>query len=126
MDRHLIFKKTHFLLAVLLVSCLYFSQFRAFKTPFHPMDVLPILPRQVSWPILKYLKTADDLLPAFVGAAVEGNKSLNWKGACFYENNAWMEFHNKTGSEFGGGTLHLKVLICFVFFLLLSFVFAVC
>jgi hypothetical protein len=21
-----------------------------------------------------------------------------------------MEFHNKTGSEFGGGTLHLKVL----------------
>lgn len=109
MDSQRIFKKTHYLFAVLLVSCLYISQLHAFKTPFHPIDVLPILPRQVSWPILKYLKSAEDLLPAFVGAAIEGNNSLEWKGACFYENSAWLEFHNKTGSEFGGGTLHLKV-----------------
>ncbi|KAJ6332778.1 hypothetical protein OIU77_008767 [Salix suchowensis] len=50
-----------------------------------------------------------DLLPTFVGAASSFNDTGEWKGACFYENRAWMEFHNKTGSEFGGGTLHLEV-----------------
>ncbi|KAF9672980.1 hypothetical protein SADUNF_Sadunf11G0100800 [Salix dunnii] len=81
----------------------------AIKVPFHPQDLLPLLPRQVSWPILNYLKGAVDLLPTFVGAASSFNDTGEWKGACFYENRAWMEFHNKTGSEFGGGTLHLKV-----------------
>ncbi|KAL3733524.1 hypothetical protein ACJRO7_022961 [Eucalyptus globulus] len=34
-----------------------------------------------------------------------------WPGKelCFHENTAWLEFHNETGSEFGGGTLHIKV-----------------
>lgn len=50
-----------------------------------------------------------DLLPAFVGAASGANDSLEWKGACFYKNRAWMEFHNKSGSAYGGGTLHIKV-----------------
>lgn len=81
----------------------------ALKSPFNPHDVLPLLPRQVSWPILNSLHSAVDLLPAFVGAASSPNDSLEWKGACFYKNTAWMEFHNKSGSEFGGGTLHLKV-----------------
>ena len=82
----------------------------AVKLPFHPQDLLPLLPRQVSWPILNRLHGAVDLLPTFVGAASALNETGDWKGACFYENRAWMEFHNKTGSEFGGGTLHLKVL----------------
>ncbi|XP_071905386.1 uncharacterized protein [Coffea arabica] len=50
-----------------------------------------------------------DLLPSFVGAASSTNNSLEWKGACFYENTAWLEFNNKSGSEFGGGILHIKV-----------------
>ncbi|KAL3733523.1 hypothetical protein ACJRO7_022960 [Eucalyptus globulus] len=50
-----------------------------------------------------------DLLPTFVGTASPSNGSLAWKGACFYDNTAWLEFHNETGSEFGGGTLHIKV-----------------
>lgn len=79
------------------------------KTPFHPRDILPLLPREFSWPILKYLHGAADLLPTFVGAASATNNSLEWKGACFYQNSAWLEFHNKSGSEFGGGTLHIKV-----------------
>lgn len=54
-----------------------------------------------------------DLLPAFVGSASSLNDTVEWKGACFYENHAWMEFHNKSGSEFGGGTLHIKVLFFF-------------
>ncbi|XP_027331433.1 uncharacterized protein LOC113846900 [Abrus precatorius] len=84
-------------------------QVLALKTPFHPQDVLPLLPRQVSWPILNSLHSAVDILPVFVGAASSPDDNLQWKGACFYQNKAWMVFHNKTGSEFGGGTLHLKV-----------------
>lgn len=68
-----------------------------------------MLPRQVSWPILNALNGAADLLPAFVGSASDQTGTVEWKGACFYQNQAWMEFHNKSGSEFGGGTLHIKV-----------------
>ncbi|KAL3733550.1 hypothetical protein ACJRO7_022987 [Eucalyptus globulus] len=82
---------------------------RAANLPFHPEDVLPLLPRQLSWPILNALRRPVDLLPTFVGAASPSNGSLAWKGACFYENTAWLEFHNETGGEFGGGTLHIKV-----------------
>ena len=58
---------------------------------------------------MNYLNSAVDLLPSFVGAASSTNNSLEWKGACFYENTAWLEFNNKSGSEFGGGILHIKV-----------------
>lgn len=105
---------------LLLVICtvLLTSPSNALKYPFHPRDVLPLLPRQVSWPILNSLNGAADLLPAFVGSASAQNDTVEWKGACFYKNQAWMEFHNKSGSEFGGGTLHIKVLFLF---LLISF-----
>lgn len=79
------------------------------KTPFHPRDLLPFLPRELSWPILNSLHSAVDLLPTFVGAVSSTNNISEWKGACFYDNQAWMEFHNKTGSQYGGGTLHIKV-----------------
>ncbi|WOH04202.1 hypothetical protein DCAR_0623611 [Daucus carota subsp. sativus] len=79
------------------------------KEVFRTEDVLPLLPRQVSWPILNSLNSAVDIMPTFVGAASMNNNSSGWKGACFYENTAWMEFHNKSGTQFGGGTLHLKV-----------------
>lgn len=58
---------------------------------------------------MNYLNSAVDILPSFVGAASSTNNSLEWKGACFYKNTAWLEFNNKSGSEFGGGTLHIKV-----------------
>lgn len=84
----------------------------AVKLPFHPRDLLPLLPRLLSWPVLKSLHTAEDIMPVFVGYASSTSKNtLEWKGACFYDNTAWLEFHNKTGSEFGGGTLHIKVVI---------------
>ncbi|KAI6687471.1 hypothetical protein NL676_024299 [Syzygium grande] len=105
-----------FLLLLLLLflfalsSSLLNPRSRAAELPFHPEDVLPLLPRRLSWPILRSLRRPVDLLPTFVGAASPSNgSSLEWKGACFYENAAWLEFHNKTGSEFGGGTLHIKV-----------------
>ncbi|KAK4386983.1 hypothetical protein Sango_2568900 [Sesamum angolense] len=97
-------------LAVLAVSGIGLPGVQAFKAPFRPGDVLPLLPRQVSWPILNAMNNAADLLPSFVGAATASNNSLlNWKGACFYNSTAWLEFHNNSGSEFGGGTLHIKV-----------------
>ncbi|KAM0997533.1 hypothetical protein ACFX13_007508 [Malus domestica] len=97
------------LLFAAAVTTLTFLSVHSVKLPFHPRDVLPLLPRQISWPILNSLHGAVDLLPTFVGSASSPNDSFEWKGACFYQNTAWMEFHNKTGSEFGGGTLHLKV-----------------
>ncbi|KAK4781728.1 hypothetical protein SAY86_015830 [Trapa natans] len=85
------------------------SHSQSVKLPFHPEDIIPLLPRQLSWPVLNSLRSPVDLLPTFVGAASATNRSLEWKGACFYQNTAWIEFHNNSGSEFGGGTLHLKV-----------------
>ncbi|KAF8023769.1 hypothetical protein BT93_F1075 [Corymbia citriodora subsp. variegata] len=101
-----------FVLRLLFVLALFSplnTRSRAAKLPFYPEDVLPLLPRQLSWPILNALRRPLDLLPAFVGATSPSNGSLAWKGACFYDNIAWLEFHNNTGSEFGGGTLHIKV-----------------
>lgn len=91
------------------VLILIVSTAESLKSPFHPRDLLPHLPRQVSWPLLNSLYGAADLLPTFIGTASPDNDTVQWKGACFYENSAWLEFHNKSGSEFGGGTLHIKV-----------------
>ncbi|XP_038899518.1 uncharacterized protein LOC120086795 [Benincasa hispida] len=96
------------ILLVSIVGFLLSSQLHALKPPFSPIDLLPLLPRQVSWPILNYLNNAADLLPTFVGAVTSPENSIQWQGACFYKNTAWLEFHNKSGSEFGGGTLHIK------------------
>ncbi|XP_008812430.1 uncharacterized protein LOC103723322 [Phoenix dactylifera] len=103
-----------FLLLLLIALLLVFSYSSpnwghgCWKAPFRPTDFLPLLPRIVSWPILRSLRSAVDLLPTFVGAASSTNHDLEWKGACFYENQAWLEFHNKSGTPFGGGTLHIK------------------
>ncbi|XP_012070792.1 uncharacterized protein LOC105632935 [Jatropha curcas] len=97
------------ILTISLFLSIFASQAVNLQIPFHPQDLLPLLPRQVSWPVLNYLNSPVDLLPTFVGAASSQNNSVEWKGACFYKCKAWMEFHNKTGSEFGGGTLHIKV-----------------
>ncbi|GAA0151908.1 hypothetical protein LIER_10525 [Lithospermum erythrorhizon] len=93
----------------LAISCFQIPKVQAFQAPFHPKDILPLLPDQVSWPIMNYLNSAVDILPSFVGAASSTDTTLQWKGACFYNNTAWMVFHNKSQTEFGGGTLHLKV-----------------
>ncbi|GJM92883.1 hypothetical protein PR202_ga09389 [Eleusine coracana subsp. coracana] len=85
--------------------------------PFSPMDVLPLLPRRVAMAALRALRGASDIFPVFVGAAKAGGPSagapdggrVEWKGACFYETEAWLEFHNNSGSKYGGGTLHIKV-----------------
>uniref|UniRef100_A0A453FQB1 Uncharacterized protein n=1 Tax=Aegilops tauschii subsp. strangulata TaxID=200361 RepID=A0A453FQB1_AEGTS len=82
--------------------------------PFSPTDVLPLLPRRVAMAALRALRGASDIFPVFVGAATAGpaqagTAPVGWKGACFYENEAWLSFHNDSGSKYGGGTVHLKV-----------------
>ncbi|CAL5393934.1 unnamed protein product [Camellia sinensis] len=68
------------------------------KVPFIVNDVLPALPRQISWPVLNNLHSAVDLLPSFVGSVSPTNGSIEWKGACFFDNEARLEF---TGGDRG-------------------------
>ncbi|KAH7846256.1 hypothetical protein Vadar_011784 [Vaccinium darrowii] len=82
----------------------------ALKVPFRVKDVLPVLPRQISWPVFNNFHSAVDLLPPFVGSVSPTNGSLEWKGACFLGNEALLEF--TTGSRgLGGGVLYLKRVI---------------
>ena len=83
----------------------------ALKLPFRVNDVLPVLPHQISWPVLNNFHSAVDLLPAFVGSVSPNNGTLEWKGACFYGNEARLEFTESDRDEptLGGGVLYLKV-----------------
>lgn len=94
------------LILILISGCAH-----AFKVPFRVNDVLPILPRQVSWPLLSNLHSAVDLLPSFVGSVLPDGGSVAWKGACFFENEARLEFAegDRGNIGLGGGILHLKV-----------------
>ncbi|XP_074274503.1 uncharacterized protein LOC141598678 [Silene latifolia] len=81
----------------------------AIKVPFRVNDVLPVLPKEISWPVLNNLHSAVDLLPSFVGAVTPNDDdSLKWKGACFYENSAKIEFVDGGDRGLGGGILHLN------------------
>lgn len=83
----------------------------AFKVPFRINDVLPVLPRQVSWPVLNNLHSAVDLLPVFVGSVTPDNGTIEWKGACFDGNVARLEFTegDRAEPDLGGGIMHLTV-----------------
>ncbi|MQL83100.1 hypothetical protein Taro_015577 [Colocasia esculenta] len=75
------------------------------KVPFRIKDVLPVLPRQVAWPVLDNIHSAIDLLPSFVGSVAPENGTIGWKGACFLENEAHLEFTlGDRGEALGGGT----------------------
>lgn len=102
------------LLKLLLILGLGFGFFEcgdSFKLPFRPTDVLPVLPRQISWPVLNSFHRAVDLLPAFVGSVTPNNASIDWKGACFSTNQACLDFTAGDNRSLGGGVLHLKVRI---------------
>lgn len=73
--------------------------------------MLPVLPHGISWPVLNNFHSAVDLLPSFVGSVSPHNGSIQWKGACFYDNEAKLEFTagDRDDSGLGGGILYLKV-----------------
>lgn len=91
----------------------------ALKVPFRVNDVLPVLPRGISWPVLNSFNGAVDLLPSFVGSVTPYNGSIEWKGACFYDNEAKLKFTagDTNGSDLGGAVLYLKVSFTFYFLL---------
>ncbi|KAJ3677456.1 hypothetical protein LUZ60_003180 [Juncus effusus] len=96
-------------LLLLLLSGLIHNTAEAFKAPFRPKDVLPILPRQISWPVLNNMHSAVDLLPSYVGSVSPTNSTIKWKGACFLENQARLELNGgDRNGELGGGVLHLQ------------------
>ncbi|KAK6160115.1 hypothetical protein DH2020_003496 [Rehmannia glutinosa] len=64
----------------------------ALKVPFRVKDVLPVLPRQISWPVLNNIHSAVDLLPQYIGSLAPNNGTIKWKGACFFDNEAKIEF----------------------------------
>lgn len=73
-------------------------------------DVLPVLPHSVAWPILKKTRSAVDLLPRFVGGVASENVNVMWKGACFYQNEAHLEYVEASGEgKREGLVLHIKV-----------------
>lgn len=86
---------------------------RALKVPFRINDVLPVLPHQISWPVLNNFHSAVDLLPSFVGSVTPNNGSVQWKGACFFDNEARLEFTegDRDDPGLGGGVLHLTVCV---------------
>eukprot|EP00252_Welwitschia_mirabilis_P014093 TRINITY_DN31126_c0_g1_i1.p1 TRINITY_DN31126_c0_g1~~TRINITY_DN31126_c0_g1_i1.p1 ORF type:complete len:520 (+),score=83.36 TRINITY_DN31126_c0_g1_i1:414-1973(+) len=77
------------------------------KAPFRPKDVLPMLPKDISWPILNSIDSAVDLLPLFVGGVSPSNTS-QWSGACFKSNEARLELTPSRGNDSGGAVLYLK------------------
>ncbi|TQD68737.1 hypothetical protein C1H46_045730 [Malus baccata] len=83
----------------------------ALKVPLRIKDVLPVLPRQISWPVLNNFHSAVDLLPSFIGAVTPDNSSIQWEGACFSGNQARLEFTegDRGKPDLGGGVLYLKV-----------------
>lgn len=91
------------------------------KVPFRVKDVLPVLPRQISWPVLNNFHSAVDLLPYYVGSVSPINVSIEWKGACFYGNKARLEFtQGDRDPGLGGGVLYITVTVVFVIILICS------
>ncbi|KAK7309529.1 hypothetical protein RJT34_06331 [Clitoria ternatea] len=94
--------------ALLILVFVGFSD--ALKVPFRIHDVLPVLPRGISWPVLNNLHSAVDLLPSFVASVTPNNASIQWQGACFSHNQARLDFtaDANNASGLGGAILYLK------------------
>lgn len=97
-------------LLVLVLCFLGLSFGEGLKVPFRVNDVLPVLPHQISWPVLNNFHSAVDLLPYYVGSVTPNNGSIEWKGACFFGNQARLEFtEGDREPGLGGGVIYLKV-----------------
>jgi hypothetical protein len=98
------------LFALLLGLCLTNNSAEAFAVPFRTKDLLPILPKQISWPVMNTVHSAVDLLPSYVGSLIPGNNTIKWQGTCFLKNLARLELTEGDREEgLGGGILRLKV-----------------
>ncbi|KAJ9560973.1 hypothetical protein OSB04_006133 [Centaurea solstitialis] len=62
-------RKTHLLISILLYYSTRISPKEAIKAPIHPQQVLPLLPDQVSLPILNSFRSIGNLQVTYVGSA---------------------------------------------------------
>lgn len=95
----------------LLLICVLGLSFRfgdALKVPFRVKDVLPALPHEVSWPVLNNIHSAVDLLPAYVGSLSPNNGSIEWKGSCFFDNQARVVLTGPGDRNIGGAVIYLS------------------
>eukprot|EP00268_Persea_americana_P036682 TRINITY_DN361_c1_g1_i1.p1 TRINITY_DN361_c1_g1~~TRINITY_DN361_c1_g1_i1.p1 ORF type:complete len:564 (-),score=93.00 TRINITY_DN361_c1_g1_i1:293-1849(-) len=98
------FRRAFCFLLLPLLGFLSLESAQALSVPFKVKDVLPVLPRQISWPVLNNIDSAVDLLPYFVGSVSPDDPPIEWKGACFYGNEAFLELTNDSTAAI----LHLK------------------
>ncbi|KAG6399981.1 hypothetical protein SASPL_141469 [Salvia splendens] len=102
-------RAVRWLLSFLLVGLGFRIQFgTALKVPVRFTDVLPVLPRQVSWPVLNNIHSAVDLLPQYIGSLAPENGTINWNGSCFFDNQARIELTGTGDRGIGGGVIHLS------------------
>ncbi|EPS62473.1 hypothetical protein M569_12317, partial [Genlisea aurea] len=81
----------------------------AFQVPFRVKDVLPVLPHEISWPVMNNLHSAVDLLPKYVGSLAPSNGTVSWTGSCFRDNTAVIEVTARAGDRgIGGGVIRIS------------------
>lgn len=106
-------REVRWLLSFLLVGLGFRIQFgTALKVPVRFTDVLPVLPRQVSWPVLNNIHSAVDLLPQYIGSLAPENGTINWNGSCFFDNQARIQLTATGDRGIGGAVIHLSVCDC--------------
>lgn len=81
----------------------------ALTVPFQVKDMLPVLPHQVSWPVMNNIHSAVDLLPQYVGSLAPNNGTIKWKGACFSDNEAKIDLTGAGDRGISGGVIRLSV-----------------
>ncbi|CAA2968833.1 Hypothetical predicted protein [Olea europaea subsp. europaea] len=102
----LYFETKLWLLKFVLILGLGFGD--AIKVPFRVKDVLPVLPSQISWPLMNNIHSAVDLMPQYIGSLTPNNGSIKWRGACFFDTEAKIEFMGHGDRDQGGGVIYLS------------------
>lgn len=91
--------------------------------PFRARDLLPLLPRGLTWPAVGSVHSAVDLLPRFVAhVAPEASSAVAWRATCFADNEAVLTLTHSSSAAaagrnattagaaaLGGALLRLKV-----------------
>lgn len=58
------------------------------------------------------IHSAVDLMPQYIGSLTPNNGSIKWRGACFFDTEARIEFMGHGDRDQGGGVIYLSV--CFL------------
>uniref|UniRef100_A0A0E0QJ75 Uncharacterized protein n=1 Tax=Oryza rufipogon TaxID=4529 RepID=A0A0E0QJ75_ORYRU len=71
--------------------------------PFRARDLLPLLPRGLTWPAVGSVHSAVDLLPRFVAhVAPEASSAVAWRATCFADNEAVLTLTHSSSAAAAG------------------------